>query len=255
MPEEEQQIVETIPKRTNNLNIPVAIVIAATIIAGAIYFGGNTSSRDQVKIPSPDEIEKQQVTADVEIAPVTKDDHIRGNPNATVLIVEYSDFDCPFCKSFHETMNKIIGEYGKNGDVAWVYRHFPIEQLHKNSPKIAEASECVAELAGNDGFWKFTDFAFGERSINAPTDLSRITEFAVSSGADKSKFELCYNSGKYTEKIKSDIISATKTGAQGTPYSIMMVGNEHGPINGAQPYNTVKEMIDIVLSQVSGGAQ
>lgn len=241
--------------RGSNLGIPVAIVIAAALIAGAIYLsGGGSAPKGAVKIPSADDIAQEQVTAETVVAPVTADDHIKGNPNAPIVIVEYSDFDCPFCKNFHETMNKIIADYGAAGKVAWVYRQFPLEQLHPNAPKIAEASECVAELAGNDGFWKFADLIFGERDINEPTDMTRITEFAVSAGADKSKFELCFSSGKYSEKIRADVEAAIQAGAQGTPYSILIAGNQQGPINGAQPYATVKQMVETVLTQIEGGS-
>ncbi|MCA9363168.1 thioredoxin domain-containing protein [Candidatus Kaiserbacteria bacterium] len=87
--------------------------------------------------------------------PVTESDNIKGNPDAGIVIVEYSDFDCPFCTRFHATMNQVVKEY--DGEVAWVYRHFPLEQLHPNAKSVAIASECVAKLEGNDAFWKFAD--------------------------------------------------------------------------------------------------
>ena len=181
-------------------------------------------------------------------------DHITGNPNAPIVIVEYSDFDCPFCKNFHETMNKIIADYGAAGKVAWVYRHFPLEQLHPNAAKIAEASECVAELAGNEGFWKFADLVFAERGTNEPTDMTRLSEFAQTAGADKSKFELCLSSGKHKETIEADLEAAVKAGARGTPHSFLIVGNQQGVINGAQPYEIVKQMVETTLSQIEGGS-
>ncbi|HEY4512123.1 MAG TPA: thioredoxin domain-containing protein [Candidatus Paceibacterota bacterium] len=89
--------------------------------------------------------------------PVTAKDHIKGNSSAPVKIVEYSDLECPFCKRFHATMLEVMSTYGKDGKVAWVFRHFPLAQLHSKAPKEAEAAECAAELGGNDGFWKFVD--------------------------------------------------------------------------------------------------
>ncbi len=85
--------------------------------------------------------------------PAREDDHIRGSADAEVTIVEFSDFDCPFCQRFHPTLERAVEEY--DGRVAWVYRHFPIEQLHPNAPALAVASECVAKLEGNDAFWEF----------------------------------------------------------------------------------------------------
>jgi protein-disulfide isomerase len=93
----------------------------------------------------------------VEMRPVNTDDHILGNKDAQIIIVEYSDFECPFCKVFHKTMHEVVE---KNSDIAWVYRHYPIVQLHPNASREAEASECAWEQKGNDGFWKYADKLF-----------------------------------------------------------------------------------------------
>lgn len=239
--------------KNSNLGIPIAIVIAAALIAGAIYFtgvGGGTPSAD-TGTNTPEE----QVTPEMEVAPVTEDDHIRGNPNAPILVVEYSDFDCPFCKNFHETMTQVMAKYGASGQVAWIYRHFPLEQLHPNAPRLAAASECVADLGGNEAFWQFADLIFGERGTNEATDLSRLPEFAETAGVDRGQFEACNNSDKYAEVIEGDYNEALKTGARGTPYSVVMVGDQQGVINGAQPYNVVEQIIQSLLAQMqsSGG--
>jgi len=88
--------------------------------------------------------------------PVTEADHIRGAVNAPIKIVEYSDFDCAFCARFHQTMKAIVAKY-PGDEVAWVYRHFPLEQLHPNAATVALASECVADLGGDEAFWTFAD--------------------------------------------------------------------------------------------------
>jgi protein-disulfide isomerase len=251
---EETTTTTQISQGKNSLGVPIAIVIAGVLIAGAVYMsGGSTKAPSQgVKIPTAEELGNAQPPIEPVIAPVTKDDHIKGNPNAPIIIVEYSDYDCPFCKNFHDTMNRVMDEYGTDGKVAWVYRHFPLEQLHPNAKKIAAASECVAELGGNDAFWAFSDKVFGERGTNEPTNIAKLSEFATSAGVSKEKFDLCYNSGKYDEKIEEDIRAAVQAGAQGTPYSILIAGNQQGPINGAQPYTVVKQMIDTVIGQLGG---
>ena len=83
-------------------------------------------------------------------------DHIIGSPDAEVVIIEYSDFECPFCKAFQPTLKQIVSE--SNGNVAWIYRHWPI---HQNSVQKLIAAECVAKLKGNDAFWKYGDLLFG----------------------------------------------------------------------------------------------
>lgn len=90
------------------------------------------------------------------MAPVTAADHIRGDINAPVKVVLYSDLECPFCKRFHGTMQDIMKAYSTD-KVAWVFRPFPIAQLHPKAVKEAEAAECAAEIGGNDAFWKFID--------------------------------------------------------------------------------------------------
>jgi len=88
----------------------------------------------------------------------TANEHIRGNPKADIAIIEYSDFQCPFCTRVHPTYQKIIAEYGDK--VMWVFRHFPLDSIHPDAIPLAEGSECIAELAGKDAFWTYTDALF-----------------------------------------------------------------------------------------------
>src|SRR3989344_1332658 len=89
----------------------------------------------------------------INMKPVSDSDHILGDKNAPVKIVEFSDTECPFCKRFHVTMQQVVKD--SNGQTAWVYRHFPLDQLHSKARKEAEATECVAELGGNEKFWAY----------------------------------------------------------------------------------------------------
>ncbi|MBX4206347.1 DsbA family protein, partial [Candidatus Parcubacteria bacterium] len=109
--------------------VPGAIVVAGLLVAGAIYAGGGTA-------PS---YNTGQVSRAVELPSITSKDHILGSASADVVIVEYSDTECPFCKAFHNTLKQVMSTYG--GKVAWVYRHFPIAQLHSKAPNEAEATE------------------------------------------------------------------------------------------------------------------
>lgn len=234
----------------DSLLIPAAIVIAAGFIAAAIYFSGSGSPVEPTGINTDTET---PTDGEPSVAPVTEDDHIRGNPNAPIVLIEYSDFDCPFCKQFHDTMNQIIEEYGPSGQVAWVYRQFPLQQLHPNAPKISEASECVAELGGDQAFWEFADLIFEERPTNDLTDMSRLPEFAETAGVDVNAFNECLESGRYAEEIAADVQAAIEAGGRGTPHTVVTVGDQSGVINGAQPYSTVKQIIDNLLAQIQGG--
>lgn len=110
------------------------------------------------------------------------DDHVLGNPNADVLIIEYSDTECPFCKQFHETMHQVMDQYGKDGKVAWVYRHSPIDQLHPKARKEAEALECANEQGGNDAFWKYADKLFEITPSNNGLDAAQLPVIAAMIG-------------------------------------------------------------------------
>lgn len=90
---------------------------------------------------------------DIEVPAVTKSDRYLGNIDADVVIIEYSDIDCPFCKKFHPTLERISQEYGSK--IAWVYRNFPLESLHPEARTKAEAAECVGQIAGNDTYWRY----------------------------------------------------------------------------------------------------
>ena len=238
----------TTPTKTNSLAIPIAIVFGFGLIALAIYFSGigaNNSNNNQVAAVATEK-------AKANIRAVDKTDYIFGNPNAPILVVEYSDYDCPFCKNFHETMNKIMNEYGVSGKVAWVYRQFPIAQLHPNSPKISEAALCVGELGGNDAFWKFSNSVFQERGVNEPTNMSKLVDFAVLAGVSKDDYQKCVDSGKHKKTIDDSLAEGAATGIAGTPQSFVLIGNQQAEIEGAQPYPVVKQIIENLIGQLEG---
>jgi protein-disulfide isomerase len=239
------------PKR-ESLAVPIAIVIAASLIAGSIYLSGTKTPRGAQNVAAGIGNGTAEVATKEEFRAVDNTDHIRGNPNAPIVFVEYSDYDCPFCKDFHNTMNRILREYGPSNKVAWVYRHLPLAQLHPNAPKIAIAAECVFDVAGNDAFWKFSDRVFSEKQPQTGTDMSRITEYAVSAGANESEFALCYSSNKTKDRIDASIAEAAKAGARGTPHTFILVGDQKTVINGAQPYEVVKQTVDSIVAQLEG---
>lgn len=181
------------------------------------------------------------------VAAVTDKDHVRGNPDAKITIIEYSDFECPFCKRHVDTIEKILAKY-KN-DVNFVYRHFPLG-FHANAQKEAEASECVAELAGNDAFWKFHDLLF-ERSTVGGTGfaLDKLPALAKEVGANEAKFRDCLDSGKHEQNVKDQMDGGVAAGVQGTPgnFVINNATKEQRNISGAVPAATFEAVIDAML--------
>ncbi len=235
--------------KTFNLSTPVAIVIAGAFIAAALFFGmrGTPSAGS---LPQQPQAVAQQ-TGDLEaMKPITSDDHIRGDANAPVKIVEYSDTECPFCKRFHSTMQQVMDEYGKDGKVAWVYRHFPLDQLHPKARKESEATECAAELGGNDKFWAYLDRLMEVTPANNGLDPAELPKIAEYVGLDTAKFNACLSSGKYAKKIEEHVQNAVATGGNGTPWSIVVSkSGKKYPLSGAQPYEAVKQLIEIALKE------
>ncbi len=233
----------------NTLAMPIAVVIAGVIIAGAvIYSGGKTPTT--ANIPQQPQVAQQQ-TGDLEkMAPITSKDHIRGNPNAPVKIVEYSDTECPFCKRFHDTMKQVMDIEGKDGKVAWVYRHFPLDQLHSKARKESEATECAAEIGGNDKFWSYLDRLMEVTPANNGLDPAELPKIAQYVGLDTTKFNECLTSGRYAKKIEEHVQNAQATGGNGTPWSIVVGSNDKKyPLSGAQPYTSVKALIEQALQE------
>jgi len=182
--------------------------------------------------------------------PVDKNDHVRGNPEAAVTLIEYSDFECPFCKRFHATLNKAVAE--SNGRLKWVYRYFPLEQLHPGKArKEAEAAECAAELGGNAAFWKFADRFYELMPSNNRTDVDTVLpQIAREIGLDEARFAACVASGRHDRRVEEDYRNAVATGGNGTPWSIIVSKNGKAyPLSGAQPEAVVKQLVDLALRE------
>jgi len=226
--------------------IPLAIVIAGALIAGGIYMSGTSSAKNaNAKVGSVPK-------APIIVEPITAADHVLGDPKtAKVTIIEYSDLECPFCKMFHATLEKIYNENQANGTIAWVYRHAPIVELHSKSPKESEATECAAELGGNTVFWKYLTALFADTPSNNSLNPAKLYEFADTVGLDAKAFKSCLDSGKYATKISEAITAAQKAGVEGTPYTVLVMGGKNVPLvdkdgngMGALPYAQMKQIID-----------
>lgn len=234
----------------NKLSIPIAIVIAGALIAGAIYLVNREPGNPQAATAGAGD-----ETGEIVLSPVTAEDHIKGNPNADIVVVEFSDTECPFCKEFHQTMQRIVDEYGRDGRVAWVYRHFPIPQLHTKALKEAEATECAWEQGGNTAFWNYIDTVFEITPSNDGLDLALLPQIAEDIGLNRAQFETCLSSGKFEGKVRAQFEEAVAAGAQGTPYSVIIVGEEKIPLSGAYPYASMRSTIESILVQLENGGE
>ena len=236
----------------NNINpylMPIAIIIAGFLVAGAVLYSQNNNPNPQVASA----IQTQQPLSggsSGNVIPVSSEDHIKGDPNALVKIIEFSDFECPFCKVFHTIMGEIMNNYGKRGKVAWIYRHLPVDNIHTKARKEAVASECANEIGGNTAFWKYAGRIFEITPSNDNLDLSLLSEIAEYSGVAGVAFDECLESGRYDEHIENDFRDAINSGANGTPYTIILSQNGTTfPLNGAQTYATLASFIELALKE------
>jgi len=232
---------------SNKLAIPLAIIVAGGLMAGALYFSNMQATKQAVKA-QPLQAGTKTVTG--EPRAVTKDDHILGNPNADVIIIEYSDTECPFCKVFHPTLQRIVDEYGKDGRVAWVYRHFPIDQLHAKARTQAEATECAHDQGGNAKFWAYLNMIYQKTNSNDGLDMAELPKIAKEIGIDVNEFKECLSSRKFKDKVEKDYQDGITAGVRGTPHSILITKDGvKTPIGGAASYDSVKSAIDALLAQ------
>ncbi len=228
----------------------IGLVLGYSMAGGISIGSSGTVTVDRPSVPTPPSPPPPAPPAK-SVPPVTDKDHVRGNPKAKVTVIEYSDFECPFCKRHAPTMAKLLETY--KDDVNIVYRHFPLS-FHENAQKEAEASECVAELAGNDAFWKFHDAIF-ERSTVGGTGfaLDKLPALAKEVGANEAKFTQCLESGKYAKVVQDQMQQGIEAGVQGTPGNFIVNNDtkETRDISGAVPLSSFQSLIDAILGKKS----
>ncbi|MCR4280473.1 MAG: DsbA family protein [Candidatus Komeilibacteria bacterium] len=179
---------------------------------------------------------------EIVLQPVTDEDWIKGDQKAPVTVVEFSDTECPFCQRFHDTMNQLLVDY--DGKVNWVYRHFPLTSLHPKAPKEAEALECAGDQGGNEKFWAYTDLLYQTTPSNNGLDAAQLPVMAQQVGLDVEEFNDCLSSGKFAAKVSNHTQQAIDAGGRGTPYSVVISGDQQIPVSGAASLTQMKSLVD-----------
>lgn len=180
------------------------------------------------------------------ILQLKKTDHIRGSKNPKILLIEYSDFECPFCKKFQPTLKQILQAYGTQ--VTIVFRHFPLP-IHQYAMIEAQASECATELGGEEKFWQFHDLIFERtKSYGLGFSPQKLAPLASEIGISSSKFQDCLDSGRQSKRVEEDIATGERLGISGTPTTILVSSNgKRQTAVGSLSYDTMKQMIDTLL--------
>jgi len=245
---EKEENIEKKDSSRSNISVPISIIIAGLIIAGAVILNGGTGKKNtstgqtaQVQAlpsnPEPSSLPTGQPST-VQIFEITKDNHIRGDFNAPITLVEFSDFECPFCAKHYPTLKKIMNDY--QDKVRLVYKHFPLS-FHPNGQKAAEASECADEQGK---FWEYHDKLF-ENLATSGYSLANFKQWAKDLRLNSGKFNECLDSGKFAQKVQADFQEGSQKGVTGTPATFV-----NGQlISGALPYASFKQVIDSILNK------
>ncbi len=249
MSENNKGMLDSMPSNSA-FKLGIFVGVAAMCIIGFVVLllgkfdikglAGNNDNSDNKNIVNNqgDVVDNGGQVANIEIKALGKDDWVTGDDKAKISIIEFSDADCPFCTNFHNTMKQIMKDY--DGKVKWGYRHFPLVSLHPEAPKKAEAIECVGEQGGNDKVWAFMDKLY----VSTKPTVAELGDVVKGLGLNSGKFTECLNSGKYADKVADHSNQAQAAGAQGTPYSVVLVGDQKIPINGAYPIAEIKKILD-----------
>jgi protein-disulfide isomerase len=224
----------------------VVLVVVLLVIAGSLWTKNTEPQVSQVDLNLGQKNSNPATpgTANLDALPaVSASDHIKGSLNAPVKIVVYSDLECPFCKTFHWELMKAYQEFGASGQVAIVYRNFPIDSLHPKARNEAAAAECVAEIGGNDKYWQFLDKLFTVTPSNNGLDPAQLPILAQSVGISAKDFQTCLASGKYAAEVGAEVLEAEKLGAQGTPFPVVVTATSKTPLGGFVPYEQFRPLI------------
>jgi len=178
------------------------------------------------------------------------DDPVKGNQNAPVIVIEFSDFQCPFCAKFYrETLSQFEESYVDTGKVKFVYRDMPIDSLHPNARPAAIAAECADEQGK---FWDYHNMLFEKQaewqSLSAADFQTTMSKYATDLGLESASFDSCIKSQDVADEVNKDSLDATRYGATGTP--TFFIGNEKDGFTkfvGAQPFTAFQAAIDAQL--------
>ncbi len=238
--------------RSQPSNLLILLLIGVSFLAGYLFFKVQSLEKGQAAgttQPGSQQAQQPQRPTELKIKKPDTNEHWRGDANARYVWVEYSDYECPFCKTIHPNMVKLMSE--NSGKTAWVYRHYPLP-FHQNAQKEAEASECIADQGGNDGFWKFTDAIFDKTTSNGTGfALTGLGPLAAELGYDQAKFQDCLDSNKYEKKVKDQLNEGSKAGVQATPTGVVydIKTGKTLLVEGAIPYDQLKSQLETFMSQ------
>ena len=237
----------------------IGITIIATFFAGVYVsnFDSNQVSEEELQEAISklelkllqNQLPTGQPTPIVKIS--ADDDPVIGDHDAPISIIEFSDFQCPFCARFHiQTLPSILEEYVDQGKVKLIFRDFPIQNIHPNALPASVAAECANEQGK---FKEMHDKLFDNQKewsgLETANAMLLFSQYALETGLEQEIFDSCLTSGKYIEEIRNDLNDGRDYGVSGTPG--FFIGNDqigYVELKGAQPFESFKKVIDAQLN-------
>lgn len=232
------------------------VAITAIVLSGISLSRAGSSKlsdkdfMDKVEKGIESYVQKQmvaQATGGKDTKPVTvsvDNDPMKGDKNASVTIVEFSDFECPYCARFYtDTYKKLVSDYIDKGKVKFVYRDFPLS-FHSNAKNAAMAAECAKEQGGDTGYYKYHDKLYENQSSFS---IANFKKWAKEFGLKTSQFDDCLDKKKYEKEVDKDFTDGQSYGVTGTP-AFFVNGIK---LTGAQPFSVFQSVIDAELAKVS----
>ena len=251
----------TIIKKSTFNRLIIGLIV---LVAVAAFFAGSYTANLNSNQISPEDLEnaiaklelkllQNQLPTEKNMPPIkisADNDPIIGDPDAPITIIEFSDFQCPFCARFHiQTLPSIMEEYIDQGKVNLVFRDFPIQSIHPNALPAAVAAECANE---QDKFKEMHDILFEKQNEwnrqETSVVVSQFIQYAAELEMEEEIFVSCISSGKHIDEIRKDLEDGRDYGITGTPG--FFVGNEEIgfiELKGAQPFDSFKKVIDVQL--------
>ncbi|PIR47820.1 disulfide bond formation protein DsbA [Candidatus Uhrbacteria bacterium CG10_big_fil_rev_8_21_14_0_10_50_16] len=242
----EQGFLDGPPKTMFAFGIACGIAVSAFIFvlaggtggAGLLAASGSGRAADAAPLVAQP-TNNGAAPAGAPVPDITKDDYVRGDlSKAKVVMIEYSDYECPFCSRHHPTLKAMMDEFGD--DVAWVYRQFPLTSIHQQAMPAATAALCAGDLGGNEAFWDMTDALFENQSTLGQATYEKL---AADIGLNAKKFSTCLVSGEFNDRINNEQSGGAASGVTGTPGTFI-----NGQlIPGAVPEDQIRSIIQGLL--------
>jgi protein-disulfide isomerase len=219
----------------NTTLIAVTIIICGGIVAGAVILGGNHGAA----IPQQAH-QAMAANSQEPFRPLSDSDFLYGNKDAKVTIVEFSDYECPFCGRLHPTLKELVDS--RPEDVNWVYRDFPV---HKEAWNTSYAATCVGKIAGNEAFWEYSNTMFANQR---KFDQEYYEEVAQGFGVSPTDLQTCMALDETKQIVADHFAEAQRSGGRGTPHSVIITASgQFSPASGALPIETLHQIVDQAL--------